>query len=308
MNTIFVAIASFLDYEIKYTLLDVIHKAKYPNNLKIAVVLQYDENDGTDEKCIDDLQKLYSITIEKHYWKNSHGGCWARNLAQQYYNKEKYSLQIDSHTRMIMHWDEMLIKNLDNLKKISDKPIISYLSPSYFRNDNLGIDYEFRNIDNLDYIEVPKAKFITDEYWINYGGYENQRHTEYKNINIPFLYGGFIFSEGCWIEEVEQDPLHYYTGEEFALMLRSYTKGYDVYLPDQILSWHRSHPKPNKKHYNTFPDEVQNGYHRKAMTRLKSLIDGDIPEKYALGKIRTLEDYKNFSGIDVINKKLLKKE
>jgi hypothetical protein len=44
------------------------------------------------------------------------------------------------------------------------------------------------------------------------------------------------------------------------------------------------------------------------MQRLKQLIVGDIPEKYALGTVRTLEDYKNFSGIDVLNKKLLKKE
>jgi hypothetical protein len=308
MNTIFISIASFLDYEIKYTLLDVIHKAKYPENLHITVILQFDENKETGEDCIDDIAKLYSIKVEKHYWKNSHGGCWARCLGQQYYNSEKYTLQIDSHTRMILHWDEILIKNIENLKKISNKPIISYLSPSYFRYDDLGIDYEFRNVDKLDYIEVPKAKFITDEYWINYGGYENQTHTEFKNINIPFLYGGFVFSEGAWIREVEQDPMHYYTGEEFALMLRSYTKGYDVYLPDQIVSWHRSHPKPNKKHYNTFPDDVQTQYHRRAMQRLKQLIAGDIPEKYALGTVRTLEDYKNFSGIDVLNKKLLKKE
>ena len=305
MNTIFVAIASFLDYELRYTLLDLIHKAKNPENLRIAVILQYDENPGTNESCIDDLVQQYSIKIEKYYWKDSHGGCWARNLAQKYYSGEKYALQIDSHTRLIAGWDKILMCNMQNLKTISNKPVISYLSPSYLRYDELGIDYHFSNIDKLDFMEIPKIKFITDEYWVGYGGYENQAHTGFKNIPIHFLYGGFIFSEGEWIVEVEQDPLHYYTGEEFALVLRSYTKGYDVYLPDQIVSWHRCHNGPNKKHFNTFPEEVQSGYHRRAMVRLKELIENTIEEKYALGTVRTLEDYKNFSGIDVINKRVL---
>jgi hypothetical protein len=305
MSTIFVAIACYLDYELKHTILDCINKAKHPENLHFGVCLQYDENESTNEHVLDFLESKLPIKVLKYHYTESNGGCWARNLAQSLYNGETYHLQIDSHTRLIQNWDEIVINDYTELKKTVDKPLISFLPPSYSRFDELGIDYDFKNIQLLDKINIPKIERITTEYWPAYGGYGNEQHTNFKSVNAILLYGGFIFSEGKWIIEVEQDPEHYYTGEEFALAIRSYTHGYDIYTTSQIVAWHRAHPVAPKKHYNNNPEEISIGRHRHAMERLRMLVEKEDLGKYGFGTIRTIEQYGEFARIDFPNKTLM---
>lgn len=307
MNTIFVAIASYLDYEIKHTILNCIDKAKHPENLRFGVCLQYDENEGTNKHVLDFLESKLPIEVLKYHYTESQGGCWARNRAQALYKGEKYHLQVDSHTRFIQNWDEIVINDFNELKKTVDKPVLSFLPPSYSRMDDKGIDFDFRHIndDELDIINIPKARFVTTEYWPHYSGYDNEQHTNFKCTNTIILYGGFVFSEGQWIIDIEQDPEHYYTGEEFALSIRSYTHGYDIYTTNQIVAWHRAHPVVPKKHYNNNPEEIANAKHRHAMERLRMLIEGEDLGMYGLGDIRTIEQYGEFANIDFKNKKLI---
>ncbi len=306
MNTIFVAIASYLDYEIKYTILDCITKSKHPENLRFGVCLQYDENEGTNEHILDFLENKLLVRVLKYHHTESEGGCWARNKAQTLYQGETYSLQVDSHTRFIQNWAEIVINDYNELKKTVNKPLISFLPPSYSRIDDKGIDIDFRHIDNLDKINHPKFEYITGEYWPSYGGYSNEQHTEFKPSSVIILYGGFVFTEGQWVIEIEQDPEHYYTGEEFALTIRSYTKGYDIFTPSQIVAWHRSHPKTPKKHFNNNPEEVAHTKHKHAISRLIMLIEGNGDlGKYGVGNIRTVDQYAEFAGVDFKNKKLI---
>jgi hypothetical protein len=303
-NTIFVAIAAYLDYEIKYTILDCINKAKHPENLYFSVCLQYDENEGTNESCIDELVQKYNIKVVKYHHTQSEGGCWARNQAQLAYNGEKYSLQIDSHTRLLQNWDEIAISDYNKLKQTINKPLLSFLPPSYFRKDDLGIDYNFTHIEEPDKIHIPKFESLTAEYWPQHNGYSNELRTDYNNINVRILYGGFVFGDGNWVKQIIQDPEHYYTGEEFALTIRSFTHGYDIFTPSRILAWHRCHYNPLKKHYTNNPQEVGNAKHRHAMERLRKLIEGEDLGIYGLGNVRTVEDYGNAAGIDFKNKVL----
>jgi hypothetical protein len=305
MSTIFVAIACYLDYEIKHTILDCINKAKHPENLRFGVCLQYDENEKTNEHVLDFLESKLPIKVLKYHYTESEGGCWARNLAQSLYNGETYHLQIDSHTRLIQNWDEIVINDFNKLKETVDKPLISFLPPCYSRMDDKGIDYDFKNIDLLDKLNIPKIERITTEYWPAYGGYGNEQHTNFKSVNVILLYGGFIFSEGRWIIEVEQDPEHYYTGEEFALAIRSYTHGYDIYTTSQIVAWHRAHPITPKKHYNNNPEEISIKKHRHAIERLRMLVEGEDLGKYGPGNVRTIKQYGEFARIDFTNKTLM---
>ena len=289
MNTIFVAIASYLDYEIKYTILDCIHKAKHPENLHFAVCLQYDENEGTDRYCLDDLQIKYNINISKYH-----------------YTEEEFSLQVDSHTRFIQNWDEIVINDYNKLKETIEKPLISFLPPSYSRMDKAGIDYDHRHIHDLDKINVPKIEYITDDYWPVYHGYNNEQNTGFTPKSVIILYGGFIFTEGQWIIDIEQDPEHYYTGEEFALTIRSFTHGYDIYTPSQVVAWHRAHPQVNKKHFNNNIEEVVHRKHAHAIDRLIKLIKGEDLGKYGPGDKRTIAQYAEFAGIDFETKTVIK--
>lgn len=304
-QTIFISIASYLDYEIKYTILDCINKSYNPGNLYFSVCLQYDDKIGTSEKCLDDLVEKYNITVDKYHYSESKGGCWARQLAQLNYNYETYSLQVDSHTRFIQDWDKIIIKDYNNLLgKGIKKPLLSFLPPAYTRDDKLNKDLEFKQKENLSILQIPKIKFISKDFWPDYGGYNNQIDIEFKPKGITLVYGGFIFTAGKWVQEVEQDPLHYYTGEEFALAIRSYTFGYDFYTPSQIVAWHRAHPQVPKKHFNNNEKTIADNHHRVAMKRLKKLIMGNDLGKYGVGNIRTLEEYERFANIDIKNQKV----
>jgi hypothetical protein len=305
MDKIYIAIASHLDLELRNTLLDCINKAKHPENLVFSICLQYDEKPGTDANCIDDLVNEYKMYIDKYHYSVGEGGCWARQIAQQHFSGEKYSLQIDSHLRFAQNWDEFIINDYENLKTRGvNKPLLSYCSPSYFRDDEKGVDTLFKNLDELDKIDVVKVRRVTPDLWVEYGGYENEVNTGFRNIKVPLLYGGFVFAEGNWVVEVEQDPEHYYTGEELALSIRSFTKGYDIYTPKQIITWHRSFSGNIAqcfKHWNIHGNEAGSRKHSRAMQRLRSLIFGGDLGKYGNGNIRSLEDFMEYSGIDFIN-------
>jgi len=153
-------------------------------------------------------------------------------------------------------------------------------------------------------MNIPKINFISGDYWPDYGGYENEKNIT-EATNVMLLYGGFIFSEGNWVIEVKQDPEHYYTGEEFALAIRSFTYGYDIYLPSQIVAWHRTHTATPKKHFNTNTEDVARRKHSHAMNRLKLLIEGGDLGEYGVGNVRTIDQYAELTGIDFKNKKLI---
>ena len=308
MNKIFIAIASHLDLELKNTLINIIEKAKYPENLVFSICLQHDDKPGTDANCIDDLVQQYGMHIDKYHYSVGEGGCWARQISQQHFNGEKYSFQIDSHMRFIQDWDEIIINNYEELKAQGvNKPLLSYCSPPYFRDDEAEKDVQFKYDDELDKMDIVKIRKIVNELWVEYGGYANEVNTGFKSIKVPLLYGGFIFTEGNWVVEVEQDPEHYYTGEELALSIRSFTKGYDIYTPKQITSWHRNFSgiiAQCVKHWNIHGNKAGSRKHQHAINRLRMLVFGGDLGKYGNGDVRTIEDFMEYSGIDFVNLKI----
>jgi hypothetical protein len=297
-DTIFVALTSFIDHDLRNTILSCIQQAKHPENLSFGLILQYDNTSGTHEKCVDDLIERYKIRVKKYWYENSMGGCWARNEVANLVVGEKYILQIDAHTRFIKDWDEILLKDM---KTINTKCIISYLSPPFRRNKELGIDYEFKHIDNPYILNIPKISMISEEYWPDFMGYANEHHTNQLVRQVSLLYAGFVFAPASWYRDVKNDPEHYYTGEEFALSIRSYTHGYDIYQPSRIVSWHKSGPD-HVHHFKALP--TGDDLHRRAMGRLKLLIEGGDLGRYGLGNSRTLQDYENFARINIKEKKI----
>ena len=299
-STIFISIASFIDTDLRNTILSCINQAKHPENLSFGVVLQYNNEEETNERCIDDLIEQYNIRVKKYWFEESQGGCWARNKVSSLYINEDYALQLDAHIRMVKNWDVLLVKEYLELKQKSNKPLISYLSPSFFRNENLGLDYDFRHIDDPYIINVPTIRAIAADYWPTFGGYDDEAHTNKKPKNVSLLYAGFVFTQGDWLLEVRNDPEHYYTGEEFALSIRSYTHGYDIFIPSQIMSWHLS--RPNHIHHFKVLDGNKN--HIKAMEQLYKLIFGGNLGEYGLGNQRTLEQYEEFAKINIKERKI----
>ena len=114
-ETIFIQIASYRDPELLNTLKDCIENAEHPDRLRFGICWQHspeDEWDTMDLYKDDDRFRILDVN-----YKDSTGACWARNLLQQLYEDETYTLQIDSHTRFIKNWDYELKKEHKRLVK-----------------------------------------------------------------------------------------------------------------------------------------------------------------------------------------------
>src|SRR5437870_2545969 len=110
MTTIFVHIAAYRDAECRPTILDLFRKAARPQDISVGLCWQF--MPGVDSETLDldpftDRVRVVSIDSRK-----SGGPCWARDQSQQFFNNEDYVFQIDSHTRFVPRWDELMCREL----------------------------------------------------------------------------------------------------------------------------------------------------------------------------------------------------
>lgn len=284
---IFVQIASYRDNELVPTIKDCLNKSQNIDNIKFGICVQHGEELSLCDK--DFLSSLQNSKVLFVNYKDSLGACWARHRTNNLYNNEFFTLQIDSHMRFIKNWDSELInmwKNLNDNKAI----LTSY--PAEYYPDKEETDWKkephiihTHSIKNGQTQQRPK----TPKGW-------KTRTVPYKALHIA---AGFIFAPGSFVIDVPYDPELYFIGEETSLSIRSFTSGYNLYHPHKIILWHYYTRKDSYKHWSDHNDwgKLSN----KANDRLNCLLGRNKKYdlgKYGLGKIRSLEDYQNYSGID----------
>ncbi len=296
--TIFISIASYCDPLLSFTLDDCLSTAHYPENLRFGVCLQIDRNQPVDigRFAADDR-----FSFAEFPYQESQGGSWARSIAQQFWDGETYTMQVDSHMVFATGWDTGLIGMMQKFP--ADKPLITMNSP-LFRIDELGrtrrqTEAGIRTTNVTDWSE--RGGWAP---WFGWGV-----HNRHNPGRSRFLSGGFSFTLGDWTDEVRQDPEHYYWGEEFALTLRSYTHGYDLFLPDEIVAWHMDHGANAPRRHWEHGEDVIRSRNKVALDRLRRLaFNGDNGGnedlgRYGLGTQRSLSDYEIFAGMDLKNKR-----
>jgi hypothetical protein len=297
---VFVALASYCDPELALTIEDCLARAHRPDRLRFGILHQFDV-DGAREVREDALDHLagddrFRIATRDH--REARGGCWARHGVQGLYEGEEYTLQVDAHSRFADDWDLELVTVATELD--TDRPLITGFPPAYHRDDGGDV------IDRQDRDRVPTVRVTrwAEEGWIDHPT-EVVDHGVAAPRRTRVLSGALVFAPGSWVDDVRQDPGHIYTGEEFALTLRSYTQGYDLFEPPRVVVWHRNHPDGGRRWIGDFAEPTVDQRHRRAMARLGVLLDGDPARRlgrYSLGRRRTLEDYRRFSGLDCENR------
>ncbi len=292
---IFVAIASYADPELPRTLRDCSEMARAPQNLRFGICWQQDPDNpiNVDEFRADPRFRFIDRTVMQ-----SRGGPWARNLAQSLWRGEAYTLQVDSHMKFEPGWDANLIDMLESLP--AEKPVISMNAPLFYYDD---VGQLHRKLE----MGVPTTKVCGWNAgqgwapWFDFGLPNTQQPGRTRFIN-----GNFAFSRGQWNVEVPQDPDHYYWGEEFNITVRSFTWGYDFFLPREVVAWHMLHREaPPRRHWE-HGEEVIRQRNAVAFERLRRLIysDGGFGlGPYSLGRVRTLREYEIFSGFDFAGKR-----
>jgi len=295
-NTIFVQIASYRDPELVNTLDSLFDNAKYPDNLRVGLIWQREEDETLGKYSNDSRLRILEVPYQE-----AKGACWARNLVQYLYRGEKYTLQLDSHHRFIKNWDSVLIKMLKDLqKKGHKKPLITSYLPHYSPSDGSKIEVPWRLVFDRFFPEGPA--FPIPESIDNF-----------KELKEPvparFYSAHFAFTVGEFVKEVPHDPEMYFHGEEPSIGIRAFTHGYDLFHPHKVVGWHEYTREGKPKHWDdhrTWVDRNSRSYER-----YRELFSIDThqyyPEefgRFGLGEERTLHDYITYSGVDVTNKRV----
>jgi len=271
-----------------------LENAKNPKNLRLGIARQFHPEDGFDN--LSEYEKDKRFSILNIPYNESNGVCWARNLTQQLYKGEEYTLQIDSHMRFEKDWDKTLIDMIKQLqKKGYKKPLLTgYVSS--FDPDN---DPMMRVKDpwrmSFDRFIPEGAVFFLPE---TIPGWQDLK----EPIPSRFYSAHFCFTVGQFSKEVQHDPEFYFHGEEISIAARAYTHGYDLFHPHKTVIWHEYTRKGRTKQWDDDKKWGEKNSRAHSKNRRLFSMDGEIynPEEfgiYGFGTERTLMDYEKYSGL-----------
>ena len=288
--SIFVQIASYRDPQLIPTLTDLVAKAKFPDELKICVCWQHDDKEDISKFKDDNRFIFLDVPYEK-----SLGTCWARNMIQQYYKDEDYTLQLDSHHRFVQDWDDILIKMIKQLKKKGHKkPLLTGYIPSFDPDNDPGARIQIPWKMNFDRFIPEGAVFFLPASIDDF---------QQRNEPVParFYSAHFCFTLGKFCKEVPHDPEYYFHGEEISIAARAYTHGYDLFHPHRVVIWHEYTRKGRTKQWDDDKNWVEKNNRCHSRNRKLFEMDGEKRDvdfgKYGFGKKRTLRDYERYAGI-----------
>lgn len=298
---IFCQIAAYRDPQLIPTIKSMLENAFAPDNLVLCIAWQRDKRDTFDDISIYNNDPRF-IIIEIPA-SESKGACWARNLIQQRYNNEGYTLQIDSHMRFVKDWDKKCIDMIKQLQEAGyEKPLLT------------GYVSSFDPDDNTKFVQEPwKMKF---DRFIPEGAvfFLPESIDEWKHLTMPvkarFYSAHFCFTLGSMCLEVPHDPNYYFHGEEISIAARAFTWGYDLFHPHMVICWHEYTRKGRTKHWDDHVEtkdekiswiDRNNSCHKR--NRCLFSMDGEKYESvdwgiYGFGPIRTLKDYEDYAGIN----------
>jgi hypothetical protein len=300
---IFVSIASYLDPMLLFTLKDAMAKASHPERVHFGVV---DQHPDDQRGAIAALPNARQVRYVRVHPEDTLGVCWARSTAVSLYVGEAFLLQIDSHMLFEPGWDEELMAQHGRLQERSTKPVISTYpyrfdivdgEPRYTRNEGRTA---------LVLRPHPEKGLSRDDAVLRFMA----RHLFTKEPVLGcHVSAGFLFTAGAFVEEVPYDPYLYFHGEEQSLAVRAFTRGWDIFHPLTMPLYHlyKEEGTAYATHHWQGEAEARRAFRSsylldRARLRLNRLLMGDgLPGAYGLGSVRTMEQFKELSGIDYRN-------
>ena len=114
VDTIFLMIASYRDFQCRETITSAFMRADHPEALFIGAVDQVSEGDTgcttLDVSCQDDPNQMIckywnQISIFKMEAELATGPVTARHIGDRMYRGEYFVMQMDAHCHFIRHWD-----------------------------------------------------------------------------------------------------------------------------------------------------------------------------------------------------------
>ena len=324
-RTIFVAIASYRDFQCRDTVASIFDRAFRPDRVRVAVVDQIvpGEDGSCDRPHVDceegpdqgmckykDQIDVYQMEAELAV-----GPVFARHIGHRMYRGEYYAMQSDAHVTFTLAWDVDIIKQLESTK--DEMAVLStYLTDVKDSIDN-STGRSLRNtrpiMCNTEYEGAGEEKHLRHMS-------QPEAVPEIKGMPQlePYWAAGFSFSRGHFVATAPYDlyqPM-IFQGEEISLTLRGFTIGYDFFAPERSVCFHsyeKFAPERVKVHKFWEHSGMYKGLEPRAMKRLLGIVhmnpeidpsewDHTEEAKYGLGGARTTEKFFETFGIDVKKK------
>lgn len=291
-SKILIEIAAYKDPELLNTINSALLQADNPDRIYFSICYQSD-----DMKMLDKIKKIKNCKIKALKASEAKGSCYARYLCQQMIDDEEYIYQIDAHMRFVKHWDTEMIKALLSLK--DDKAIISFYPPGC-TEEMMTLPLDDKAFDEPSSGGVMHVvNFLKNSYFLSTNCIPIDMNDKRSGQRNPLIGAGNFFSFSNVHKEVIHDPNMYFYGDELGMSIRLYTHGYNVYSYGKCYVYHQYERKNQKfpKVDNAMSNELDRLYCLLGLSNKK--IDMG---KFGLGKIRTVEEYQKFAGIDFKNK------
>ena len=271
-NAILILIASYCDLDTQNTVNDLTEKAFNKEQVHFFIL------DQSNHKEHIHVHQGKVVRVDPRL---SEGVCWARNICQKHAKGFKYVFQIDAHMRVIQDWDKILINTYSKLP--SNAIISSY--PSTFSDKIIKSEktliYEPTFYNNFTYSCLGVPVEATEAF---------------ETISAPYICCCFVFTTGEIYEDFVFPPEIFFIGEEVAITLGVYTKGYDIFQMTKPLIWH-NYLRENRSDF-VWNDRADLYSNRREEYRAMSEGLASHEEFHWMGDVRTLMDYENEFGVD----------
>ncbi len=291
---IFVQIASYRDAELQPTLADMYAKASNPERIFAGIIWQALPEDAGLLNTIPWAERIRRVDYDA---RESKGVCWARHQARKLWQGEEYILQIDSHMRFDPGWDEKLINQLAACP--SEKAVLTAYPPAYTPPNDCS---------KSEIHAMVALQFTPPEEMPTFIGQPlGPNNSIPQPLPTMFCAAGFIFGTSSLIKDLPYDPYLYFYGEEITLAVRLWTKGYDIYHPNENVLYHYYKKAGDPTNRTHWADHAQWGaLNHLSVARARHLLGMNISndpqvlaeiDTYGLGTVRSLEDYERASGL-----------
>ena len=302
MASIFVQIPSYRDFELPKTLRNLAEQSSGRHHISIGVhrCLMFEDEVVLPELAYDHVG-LNSVTSIA---PDNIGEQRSRLLANELFDGEDYYLQIDSHSRVIKDWDDLLIRNMDFYRSVGfNKPLITSYPHDYHYGDDGKEIYVPTPTINRPY--RPHIIMMNDDH----KNFERHRIPNQRSVecNIMCCYtssisGGFLFTTGDFAN-IKPNPKIAFWGSEILTAARAFTRGYDLLTPIQPTVWHLYNAgrkfKDVRRHvpWGDFPGPWK-ALDAPSRQETNRIFEHAIIGEYELGDVRTLQEYGEYAGID----------
>lgn len=297
MDEIFISIASYRDEYLPFTIRSVLEGARHPERLRFGICWQAGENESLAPYVDDPRFRILAFK----YWE-SRGYGWSRAEVQKLYQGEKYHLLIDSHSYLAPLWDENLIAQLES--KPSDKPVLTTSAPPFTFGERGEVVLPWAGTER-DGVPLIRCRQVPGSGWLDLQ--MSAERSAGRDTPTYFMVCNHVFTHGRWIVDVPEDPEMVNAAHESALSVRTYTHGYDMFLPDEIQIWHLDYRNYREGFRRTVWETKSRSWQGEATDRMRARLDaliygrGDLAilGRHGRGSARTVEEWAAKAGVDL---------